>query len=190
MKQCIVFLGKTGSGKDTQADLLTKKYTVDIIRLGDLVRARAKTDKHVAATLKRGELVEDVIVDNLLREQIRTLGSDAIFVSDGYPRQREQAHALETYLLEANSELVAVVYFAVSDAEVRLRLQLRAREDDAPDVVLERLAEFETHTMPVVEHFKTTYPDKFIEIDASKSPEEIFLQLEKSLNNKISLPLR
>ncbi len=190
MRQCIVFLGKTGSGKDTQADLLTQKYQVDIIRLGDLVRERAKTDSSVAETLARGELVEDSIVDTLLIEQIHTLSPDAIFVSDGYPRQREQASALVHYLKDASAELVAVVYFAVSDTEVKLRLKLRAREDDAPDVVIERLKEFKEYSEPVVEHFRHANPDAFIEIDASKSPEEIFKQLETALNSKLALPLR
>lgn len=190
MKQCIVFLGKTGSGKDTQADLLTEKYDVEIIRLGDLVRARAKSDAVVADTLKHGELVEDSIVDGLLAEQIHTLESDAIFVSDGYPRHSEQAHTLERHLTKANAHLAAVVYFAVSDADVRLRLKLRARDDDAPDAVLERLKEFKKFTEPVKEYFRLTYPTNFIEIDASKSPKEIFTQLDAELNKKLTLPKR
>lgn len=190
MKQCIIFLGKTGSGKDTQADLLTQKYDVEIIRLGDLVRNLAKHDASVAEQLKRGELVDDTVVDGLLTKQIKTLGPNAIFVSDGYPRHSEQAHTLEKYLQQSQAELAAVVYFAVSDSEVRLRLKLRAREDDAPDVILERLKEFKEFTEPVVEHFRQSNSANFIEIDASKSPQEIFAQLESQLQKKLTLPTR
>ncbi len=188
MKQCIVFLGKTGSGKDTQADLLCKKYRVEIIRLGDLVRKRAEHDQVVNDQIKHGELVKDSIVDGLLKEQIASLHDDTIFVSDGYPRHLAQAHTLSEYLHEALAELVAVVYFDVSDSDVRLRLQLRSREDDAPDAILERLSEFHEFTEPVIEHFRNQNSEVFIKIDASKSPDEIFMQLEQELNKKLNLP--
>lgn len=182
MKKCIVFLGKTGAGKDTQADLLQAKYHIPVIRLGELVRKRAKTDQHVAEQLSAGELVDDPIVDDIMKEAISSLTGSSVFVSDGYPRHINQAHTLENLLQFVGADLALVLYFDISDSEVRLRLQLRGREDDTPDAILERLNEFHTSTELVVNYFRAH--NKFEEIDASQTPESIFEQVEVLLKKE------
>lgn len=44
MKQLLVIIGMPGSGKDTQIDYMAKRRKFEVIRIGDLVRQRAKTD--------------------------------------------------------------------------------------------------------------------------------------------------
>jgi adenylate kinase len=186
MKQCIVFLGKTGSGKDTQAELLAQKYDVEIIRTGDLVREEAKTNASVAAELESGALADNALVDRLMSKAIGRLGTNTTFVSDGYPRHIEQAHKLEDILTSNEAEFALVVYFKISDAEVQLRLKLRGRSDDSPDAVLKKLQAFHANTEEVIAYFRSTKP--FVEIDASKSPEEIASVVQEQLIIKNVLP--
>lgn len=178
----MVFLGKTGSGKDTQADMLQTKYGIKVIHLGDLIRGLAKADSNLADKLQKGELISDDVVDKLMEMQINQLLENDVFISDGYPRYKPQAKTLQKYLNKANAELAAVVYFNVSDSDVRLRLKLRARIDDTPDAIVRRLDQFHSHTEKVVDYFKLQA--QFIEIDASKPVEEVFDQLETALASK------
>jgi adenylate kinase len=179
MKQCIVFLGKTGAGKDTQAGMLEAKYGIRIMRIGDLVRDVAKSNTHIADELAAGKLVDDPVVDVLMKKAVSALKKDEVFVSDGYPRHLKQAHTLETVLAKADAKLIIVIYFALSDSDARLRLKLRNRSDDTPDAILQRLTEFHMSTETVIDYFRDN--KKLLEIDASKSPDEVFANLVKNL---------
>ena len=55
------------------------------------------------------------------------------------------------------------------------------RADDAEDVLRVRQDVYDTHTGPVVDHYRTTAPDRFIRIDGEQSFEGVFDDLERGL---------
>jgi adenylate kinase len=65
------------------------------------------------AAMKRGELVSDNTVVELVRERAGCLACQYGFLLDGFPRTLEQAHALEGILAKVERKLDAAInYFA------------------------------------------------------------------------------
>ena len=125
----IILLGPPGSGKGTQAELLSKKYGIPHIAMGDILReevARGTSlGKKVNVYMSRGELVPDEIVIEVLKERIKKPDCKNGFILDGFPRTLNQAKALDTMLDELGFRIDAVVYIDVPDEEIVRRLSLR-----------------------------------------------------------------
>jgi adenylate kinase len=98
----IVLIGAPGSGKGTQAKFLIEKYNVPQISTGDLLRASvaAKTPlgRQAKAVMDAGQLVPNDIVMGMIRERITRPDAENGFVLDGFPRNMEQAEALDNLL--------------------------------------------------------------------------------------------
>lgn len=99
----IVLFGAPGSGKGTQATLLSEKYKIPQISTGDLLRAavREKTSlgQLAKADLETGRLVSDELVLSMIRERLRESDAQKGFILDGFPRNLSQAQALDELLL-------------------------------------------------------------------------------------------
>lgn len=125
----IILLGPPGSGKGTQAELLSKKYGIPHIAMGDILReevARGTSlGKKVNVYMSKGELVPDEIVIEVLKERIKKPDCKNGFILDGFPRTLNQAKALDAMLDELGFRIDAVVYIDVPDEEIVRRLSLR-----------------------------------------------------------------
>ena len=90
----IILLGPQGSGKGTQAQILSRKLGVPALAMGQLLRdeVAAKSDigLRIDGILKAGNLVSDEVAAEVL--QIRLSRPDAVngYVLDGYPRNLKQ----------------------------------------------------------------------------------------------------
>ena len=98
----ITLLGKSGSGKGTQAKFLVKKFGLEYIGSGDLLRARAQkndfTGKKLSEVLRKGQLVPTPIITKLWLDRVEELKNKKNlkgFVMDGNPRK-----ILEAYLID------------------------------------------------------------------------------------------
>ena len=91
----LVFLGPPGVGKGTYAKRVARALGVDHVAAGDLVRAEvargSALGRDVAAAVRRGALVPDALVTDLVGARVRAPGG---FVLDGFPRTAAQAGAL------------------------------------------------------------------------------------------------
>ena len=99
----IVLLGKPGSGKGTQAALLSQRYTVEHLSTGDVFRAAIKHGTPIGEEVKiymdTGELVPDEIVIRVVEQYFAEGGPmENGFILDGFPRTLVQAEALERVL--------------------------------------------------------------------------------------------
>ena len=103
IKPRIVLLGKQGAGKGTQAELLSRHYSIAHLSTGDLFRAQAAAGTAFGLEAKRfmddGELVPDDIVMGVVEECLAPGGPlhDG-FILDGFPRNQNQAIELERVL--------------------------------------------------------------------------------------------
>ena len=125
----IVVLGPPGSGKGTCAGFIGKMYGIPVIRTGDMLReAVAEGAEHWRVAkdyMERGELVPDEIVISLVEERLSMPDSDSGFVLDGFPRNLNQAEALDRILGEKRVTLTHVLNI-VTDVETIIgRLSLR-----------------------------------------------------------------
>jgi adenylate kinase len=93
--KAIVLFGSPGSGKGTQAKLLSACLRVPHISTGDMLRERSQAGNSigtaVVATMHAGSLVADAMVNRMVEDRLAQPDCAAGFILDGYPRTREQA---------------------------------------------------------------------------------------------------
>lgn len=129
----VVLLGAPGVGKGTQAELLSAKTGACHLSTGDIFRAAKAIDpceRTEALTraldyMKRGELVPDTTVLDLVAERIKCLRCAGGFLLDGFPRTVPQAEALEKLLDSQNLKLDAVLSYELPLEKVVARLSGR-----------------------------------------------------------------
>ncbi len=129
----LVLLGAPGVGKGTQADLLNQRLDACHLSTGDLFRAAAKqkeSDQSPAMQsamehMRRGELVPDSTVWEMVRERTNSIRCPAGFVLDGFPRTLGQAESLRQLMESEKIPLNAVVNYELPLATIVARLSGR-----------------------------------------------------------------
>ena len=170
------------------------------IATGDIFREEIKRNtalgREVADLVKKGELVPDKTVIEILKKKMNEPNSRNGFILDGYPRTIEQAKALEKI-----AEIDAVVRLMVPEWIIIERLssrricrncgevynlrylkpkkegicdkcggQLYQREDDKPEVMKERLNVYEKQTQPLINYYQGKVPIFNIESNQIDTP--------------------
>ena len=179
-----VIVGVQGSGKGTQAGLLCGELDLVHISVGDIFRWNVQHHTKLGAQVKRvvasGALVDDDLVESVVRERLDRHDWNYGFVIDGFPRNEVQAEFfLESY------DIDGVIHLAIPDAEVRRRVLARrlcggcgldynliahrpqvadtcdvcggrlvSRADDTEAALVARLADYHTKTQPVLDLFR------------------------------------
>jgi adenylate kinase len=138
----LILLGAPGVGKGTQAELLCRHFGACHLSTGDVFRA-AKTCGNAGQSLamtaaldcmKRGELVSDQTVLDLIVERSQCLHCVGGFLLDGFPRTVAQAKALEQLLEAQNMRLNAVVDYQLPLKKIIARLSGRRTCPDCKSV--------------------------------------------------------
>jgi adenylate kinase len=113
---CLILFGAPGSGKGTQAKLLTQALGLPHISTGDMLREgvarRDALGLQVEEILQRGGLVPDATVNALVADRIERPDCRPGFILDGYPRTVSQAEILAE-VLTARQVATVVVYLKV-----------------------------------------------------------------------------
>lgn len=126
----LILLGAPGVGKGTQAALLSSALGGCHLSTGDIFRLARSTGPgeltpamHVAVDrMKRGELVSDATVLQIVRERLGCLTCRGGFLLDGFPRTVPQAAALDVLFQHAGVRLDAVVSYELAEAEIIRRI--------------------------------------------------------------------
>jgi adenylate kinase len=129
----LVLLGAPGVGKGTQADLLVHRLGACHLSTGDVFRAAGRrcdceqTPAMRAAReyMRRGALVPDSTVWEMVRERSACLSCGGGFILDGFPRTLAQAEALKLHMESERLSLNAVVDYELPLAEIVRRLSGR-----------------------------------------------------------------
>ncbi len=113
----IVLLGAPGSGKGTQAKKLQAERGLPQISTGDLLRAAVAEQPPLGveakAAMDAGNLVSNEIVLAMIRERLDSNDARGGYILDGFPRNLEQAQALDELLTDLGQKLDAVVLLSV-----------------------------------------------------------------------------
>lgn len=121
----IILLGPPGAGKGTQAQTLTKTFSIPQISTGDMLRAAIKAGtplgQQAKAVMDQGKLVSDEIILGLVKERIAAPDCANGFLFDGFPRTIPQAQAL----VDAGVKIDAVVELQVPDEKIVKRMSGR-----------------------------------------------------------------
>jgi adenylate kinase len=126
----IILLGPPGVGKGTQAELLDQRLNACHLSTGDVFRAAgSRSDSEQSPAMKealdymrRGELVPDSTVWDMVRERSGCLHFAGGFLLDGFPRTVVQAVLLKQWLDEQGLALTAVVNYELSTEAIVARL--------------------------------------------------------------------
>ncbi len=129
----LVLLGPPGVGKGTQAEMLSQTLGSCHLSTGDIFRSakslapcqRSPAMDNALGCMKRGELVPDEIVLQLVRERADCLHCAGGFLLDGFPRTVGQAQALGDLLLQFDLSLDAVIDYRLPTDEIISRLSGR-----------------------------------------------------------------
>jgi adenylate kinase len=125
----IVLIGAQGSGKGTQAELLSQALNIQHISSGDLFRKafdeQTALGLQAKAYVDRGELVPDSLTVSMVLEAIRELHDVKDVLFDGFPRTVAQAQALDEGLQSIGKHIDHAVYLNVPREELLKRLSGR-----------------------------------------------------------------
>ncbi len=126
----LVLLGAPGVGKGTQADLLNRRLGACHLSTGDVFRAAtSRPDCEQSAAMqaalgymRRGELVPDDTVWEMVRERSECLRCGGGFILDGFPRTLGQAESLKQLMDTERLALDAAVSYELPASEIVSRL--------------------------------------------------------------------
>lgn len=123
-------MGAPGVGKGTQAELLNQRLLACHLSTGDVFRAaatRAENEQTPAMNealqyMRRGELVPDATVWNMVRERGECLQCSGGFILDGFPRTVSQAVSLKQFMDKYGIALTAVISYELPVSDIVARL--------------------------------------------------------------------
>jgi len=125
----IVLIGAQGSGKGTQAGLLTEMLGLRHLSSGDLFRQafdeRTQAGLRARAYIDRGELVPDELTVAMVLQRLADSTDKAVAVLDGFPRTISQAQALDRGLQRMGRRIDVAAYLEVPRDELLTRLSGR-----------------------------------------------------------------
>lgn len=208
----ILMLGKPGSGKGTQAELLSKRLRLPLVSVGSILRNIEKKNTTIASKIRkyidRGALAPDDLVLDIVKKKISGSRYKKGFIFDGFPRDLYQAKKLENF-----AEPDVVFYLEVPEKLVIKRLsnryesecgetynlvtnppkkslicdkcgkKLYRRKDDNPSAIKRRFRIFNKQTMPVVRFYRSK--DKLIRINGSQKIEKAQKEMMRKLRTRL-----
>ena len=206
MELNLVMLGPPGAGKGTQARQLRRKWNIQHISTGAMLReavqAGTPLGRQVAVIMDGGGLISDDVITRVVVERLAHPDTKGGFLLDGYPRTIAQAESLDR-MLSGRAPLV-IVDIVLSESEVVRRLASRMvcaecganavgegpdchdcggplvpRADDREQVVLNRLKVYRDQTEPLISYYgnRPTY----CRIDGARLPDDVTVDIIKAV---------
>ena len=179
-EQCrtIFFTGKPGSGKGTQAKLLSEKTGWKIVSAGEQLRAISAEPTPLGRKIKSevdvGILVPYWFVTHLYLKALSSLQNNESVIFDGFNRRTPEAQVVVESLKWLRRPFT-IIHVRISDEEARTRLgrrkEIEERADDTETTIEERLKEYHGHTEEAIKLFRDE--GALLEINGEQTPEKI-----------------
>ena len=184
----ILLMGRPGSGKGTQAKLLSEELNWIRLSSGDRIKEIRDGGEPFSARVRemydKGTLLPNWFADYLLESALLDVDSYVGLVLEGFGRTRAQAEHLMEIVSWLDRNLI-VFNLEVSEDEVLRRMLKRAETEDRPDSsdeakVRARLAQYDEHTSPALEFFREK--GVVVDIRGEQTRAEIAADIEKFLD--------
>jgi len=191
--QTIIFIGRSGCGKGTQAKLLidylktrSPEWGLYYLESGAVFRRFIDGTSYAATLAKKiyeaGGLQPEFLAvwvwANLFIENIK---GEEHLVIDGTPRKRREAAVLDTAFTFYRRESPQIIHIDVSRSWSTARLTDRKRPDDNPGDIDARLNWFESEVKPAIKFFRGNSYYKVHDINGEQPVEKVFEDLIASL---------
>ncbi len=170
--------------------------------------------EEVRAIQQGGRLIPDELVIRVVEDRTAHEDCRNGYILDGFPRTAAQAEMLEDLAARQQKKLSAIlidvalellekrttgrrscpicgeiynVYFRPAKVDKQCdrhpEAQLIQRADDTQEKVRVRLETYKRETAPVLDYYQRT--ERLHRVDGTRSPEEIYGDIEKILNNEV-----
>ena len=183
----LLLVGAPGSGKGTQGKALASLYGIEHISSGEVlrieVRAGTPLGREVAAFQRRGDLVPDAIVFDLVIPVVAAATARGGYILDGFPRTVSQALQAADVARRLELSLDAAIYLNVPDEVLLQRLLARARPDDSAEVIKHRLEVFAETTHPLIDYYREQR-GILMEVDGNQPAEAITAEIQARLADR------
>ncbi|MBR1884122.1 MAG: nucleoside monophosphate kinase [Clostridia bacterium] len=196
-----VMMGGPATGKGTRSKILSKELNIPHISTGTMLREEATQNEELAKVLSEGKLVSDDLVNKALYKRLKRADCKNGFVLDGYPRNLEQAYALEAMMRKLNMEITEVLELVIPRALAFKRIlerrecpnckkvygvdfppkdgkhcdncgsELFARADDTEETLTKRIEIYERESKPILDYYRKKGILKTV--DSSRHPEKV-----------------
>ncbi len=183
----VIFIGRSGCGKGTQADLFKNrlhkheegKRSIVYIETGDHFRKFIR-GKSFSSELSKTAYENDERQPNFLacwmwaNMIIEELGPDMHLIFDGAPRARPEAELLTTALKFYQRERPVVIHINVSRRWSEERLLARGRSDDRSLAKIDkRLDWFDKDVLPALDYFAKDPYYRYLEVNGEQGIEAV-----------------
>ena len=204
----LILMGPVGSGKGTQAGLISTRFGLPHISTGEIFRSNIKNNTELGKIAKeyidKGELVPEELTNKLVADRLSQDDCKKGFILDGYPRNVAQAEFLNTI-----TDVDLALMIDLSEEKIIARLSSRRmcsdcaqptslewmvdgkcekcggevyiRDDDKPEVIKNRLQK-QAVSKELIEFFKQK--GVFEKIDATDEVEKTY-ELVKSVLDRV-----
>ncbi|HAP44118.1 MAG: adenylate kinase [Spirochaetes bacterium GWD1_61_31] len=190
----IVMFGYPGSGRGSQGHALAERFGLEYVSTGAMLDEEIRDNQQLGKAIKElyesGQLVPDEIVVQLIEKKLEHSKGVRGFIFKGFPRTLVQSYILDGMLKKHGSFISKVVEIEVPMLELIRRLDKRRMTDQCmpydktTERIVQRLADHEKKTVPVIEKYNQLHG--VVKINGMGSFEEVFERtataLEKIFN--------
>ena len=184
--KAFIFIGRSGCGKGTQADLLVKHLcqvwdktcrtlhieTGQLLR--DFVLGESYTQSLCRIRMDNGVLMPEAVMVSLWENYlVKNFSGTENLIFDGCPRKLHEAQLLDSALRFYNFEKPVVIYVNVSRGWSEKRLAARARKDDTKEAIKNRLDWFDSEVMPTVNYYRENSNYNFVDINGEQPIDDV-----------------
>jgi len=190
-----IFIGRSGCGKGTQAELLKKYlekkgevvfYLESGAKFRDFVSQSGYTAQLSNTIMKKGELQPAFLAIHIWSHlMIEQMDEKKHLMIDGTPRKLAEAKILDEAFKFYGRKDMKIIYVNVSDAWSIARLEGRGRADDKSLAeVKKRLAWFNTDVIPALDFYKNNSDYDYLDINGEQTIEQVQAEILTKLGFK------
>ncbi len=190
----VVFMGRSGCGKGTQAKLLVEElaqrdvarptlYVETGERFRDFLTGNSFSSQLSREIYEHGELQPEFLAVHMwAHELIGKLNGLEHLVLDGTPRKEREALVLDSAFAFYKRKMPTIIHIAVSNEWSRERMRERKRSDDINEnEISKRLSWFETDVQPAINWYRTAPGYRFVELNGERPIEDIHADVMQTI---------